>query len=160
MRSSFYNNLKFHEYITAMIENIPHKILVVEDDEIDAMAIERTFKRNYPQTHLIRVENGQDALDFLKANPYPDLILMDIRMPLLDGRETLHIIKQDERLKLIPVIMTSTSDNEDDIKFCYANHASGYIIKPNGLKSFDDMVKSIVGYWFQNCLMAHTQART
>lgn len=135
--------------------SIPHKVLIVEDDDIDAMAVERSFRRSYPEAQLIRAHNGKDALDILRNDSLIDLILMDIRMPVLDGREALREIKTDSVLKKIPVVMTSTSSDNNDITFCYENHANGYVVKPNGMKATDKIIENIIEFWLRSCVIPH-----
>jgi CheY-like chemotaxis protein len=135
--------------------NDPHKVLVVEDDDIDAMAVERSFRRAYPEATLIRAHNGKEALDILQQDSMIDLILMDIRMPVLDGREALREIKTDPHLKKIPVVMTSTSSDKNDITYCYENHANGYVVKPNGIKATDQIIENIIQFWLRSCVVPH-----
>ena len=123
-------------------------VLLVEDSDIDAMLLRRTLARLRPRVRVVRGIDGTDALEKL-AGPdgcRPDLILMDIRMPRMDGREALRQIKEDERLKRIPVIMMSTSRNESDVSFCYHNHANAYVVKSLDARE-GKTVENLVRFW-------------
>lgn len=130
-----------------------HKILIIDDDEVDRMMLERAFRRADPGLQLSKAVNGQDALDMLESKACPDLIILDIRMPVLDGRETLCKIKNDGAWKHIPVIMNSTSADTNDIDFCYQNHANGFIVKPNSLAESDSVVGRLVDFWIKTCAL-------
>jgi CheY-like chemotaxis protein len=101
------------------------------------------------------VADGVDALAFLRrkgifANaPVPDLILLDLILPKMDGREVLKFIKRDENLKVIPAIILTTSDLEADILISYRLHANCYLNKPGELEAFQRLVKSIVDFWLK-----------
>ena len=120
-------------------------ILIVDDSDIDAMLLERVLKRLRPEVNVVRSEDGLVALDTLESCR-PDLIIMDIRMPRMDGREALRQIKEDERLKRIPVIMMSTSRNESDVSYCYSHHANAYVVK--SVEARDGRtIENLVRFW-------------
>ena len=85
-----------------------------------------------------------------KDRECPSIIILDLNLPKKDGREVLKEIKFDEKLKMIPVIVLTTSSNEDDVKMSYGNYASAYVTKPNDLKEFVELIKSFETFWF-NC---------
>ena len=120
-------------------------ILIVEDNDIDAMLLERVLKRLRPKVSIMRSEDGIVALDTLESCR-PDLIIMDIRMPRMDGLETLQQIKSNEKLKRIPVIMMSTSRNESDVSFCYCNYANAYVAKSLDARE-GKTVENLVRFW-------------
>ena len=105
-------------------------------------------------SHLSVVENGEEALSFLRREgsfaeaPRPDLILLDLNLPRMDGREALAEIKSDPALKRIPVIILTTSSAQDDITKAYDNHVNCYITKPVNLEQFIHVLKSIEDFWF------------
>jgi CheY-like chemotaxis protein len=111
-------------------------ILLAEDNEGDILLTKEAFEECKVKTELSVVKNGQEALDFLyQRSEYPnvkkpDLILLDINMPIFNGHEVLMKIKSDAKLKKIPVIMLTTSSNQKDITKAYENHCNSYIKKP------------------------------
>lgn len=133
------------------------KILLIEDNEGDAELTIEALKTNAISSQIKVIDNGKDALQFLKAEGeyseeiLPDLILLDINLPKVDGKEVLHFVKNDEHLKKIPVVMLTTSSLQKDIDYAYNNHANCYIVKPGNLKDFMWAVKSIENFWI-NCV--------
>ncbi|MHA1798349.1 MAG: response regulator [Candidatus Helarchaeota archaeon] len=132
------------------------KILLVEDDKIDVLTLKRAFKKNNYDDQIFVCKNGEDALKFLRHegkysedNKYyrPDIILLDLNMPIMNGLEFLEIIKSDSDLKTIPIIVLTTSRNDNDRIESYKQSVAGYIIKPVEFKSFMNVVKNIKEYW-------------
>lgn len=125
------------------------QILVVDDDDADALMIEEALESTETRTTVARVADGREALDYLhRAAPYqdalrPDLILLDLNMPRMDGRETLAAIKSDDLLKAIPVVILTTSGAEPDITSSYQHRANAYVTKPFGLDDFEATVRKI-----------------
>lgn len=117
----------------------PIRLLLVEDDEADILLAQRAFERANIWNPLDVVRNGREALDYLyhrgefsdsKKYPRPDLILLDLNLPALDGRDVLKTIRADSSLNSIPVVIVSTSDYERDIEFGRQHGVHHYIIKP------------------------------
>jgi CheY-like chemotaxis protein len=125
------------------------QILVVDDDDADALMITEALAATDSQSTVDRVADGREALDFLRQEgaftgaPRPDLILLDLNMPRMDGRETLAAIKSDERLKAIPVVILTTSGAAPDIASSYQHRANAYVTKPFGLDDFEETVRQI-----------------
>ncbi|MBN1600347.1 MAG: response regulator [Chitinispirillaceae bacterium] len=112
-------------------------ILLAEDDEAQAIIVKRNLKNAGISNKIIHFWHGGEILDFLKKEALSNhpidtsyLILLDIRMPVINGKEALQQIKEDAYLRKIPVIMLTTSDDPDDISYCYENGCSAYIAKP------------------------------
>ncbi|MCP4642972.1 MAG: response regulator [bacterium] len=132
-------------------------ILLVEDDPADQELTRRALQECPSCGALYVVENGEKALDYLfrrkeyghpAVSPEPDLIILDLNMPRVDGAEVLRQIRDDGRLCHIPVIVLTTSEREDDISRTYELGANSYITKPMSFDRFADVVQSLERYWF------------
>jgi chemotaxis family two-component system response regulator Rcp1 len=129
------------------------KILLVEDNEGDIVLTLEGLREARIHNHVSVVKDGEQALLFLHQSPpytnadTPNLILLDINLPRVDGKEVLHAIKNDDRLKKIPVVMLTTSGSEKDVLDAYNNHANCYITKPVDYRNFMDVVQSIKEFW-------------
>lgn len=132
----------------------PIKVLLVEDSFEDRTLIMEVLHDEKIALTLSCVEDGEQAMAYLnKQAPYenvdlPDLILLDLNLPGLDGREVLAEIKSTPSLKGIPVVILTTSDAEDDIARSYTLQASCYVVKPITLEKFNKIVRSINDFWF------------
>jgi len=130
-------------------------ILLAEDNEGDILLTKEAFEECKVKTELSVVKNGQEALDFLyQRSEYPnvkkpDLILLDINMPIFNGHEVLMKIKSDAKLKKIPVIMLTTSSNQKDITKAYENHCNSYIKKPLDISEFMEAILKIEDFWLK-----------
>ncbi|MEB2784210.1 response regulator [Algoriphagus persicinus] len=135
-------------------------ILLVEDNEGDIVLTLEAFEEGKIKTEISVVKNGQDALDYLynrgkyEKSEKPDLILLDINIPIITGLDVLKEIKTDTKLKKIPVIVLTTSSNEKDINMAYQNHANSYIVKPIELEDFLKAVLKIEEFWIQLTTLA------
>lgn len=131
----------------------PIEILLVEDNPGDARLAKEALRDSKLKNNLYVVEDGVEAIKFLDAEtPYenavrPDLILLDLNLPRMDGREVLKAIKSDERFKRIPVVILTMSNAEEDILKSYNLHANCYITKPLDLDQFIKVVQSIEDFW-------------
>ncbi len=129
------------------------EILLVEDNPGDVRLTQEAFKEGKMINNLSVVGDGVKAMGFLRKegkyanSPEPNLILLDLNMPRMDGREVLAEIKKDENLRHIPVIVLTTSEAEQDIFKSYDLHANCYITKPVDLDQFNNVVKSINDFW-------------
>jgi CheY-like chemotaxis protein len=124
-------------------------ILLIEDDRVDAMTVKRALKEINVCNPLHVVRNGEEALEFLRdvASPRPGIILLDLNMPRMNGLEFLKIAKQDDRLKLIPVIVLTTSREERDRLESFNLSVAGYMIKPVDYMQFVEVMRAINIYW-------------
>lgn len=124
-------------------------ILLAEDDDGDAFLLEEAIEKTQFESTLHRTVNGAEAQAFLqdKNNPRPDMIILDLNMPCMDGHEVLQWIKSDDDLKDIPVGILTTSSDDADIKKSYKNYASYYITKPKNFEDLQNIVKIIDDFW-------------
>lgn len=129
--------------------NSDKSILLVEDDEIDRMTVERALREIHVTNRLAMVENGEEALEYLQdpANSRPGIILLDLNMPRMNGIEFLELIKKDEALRRIPVIVLTTSKDEQDRVNSFNLGVAGYMIKPVDYMQFVEVVRTINMYW-------------
>jgi CheY-like chemotaxis protein len=131
----------------------PIEILLVEDNPGDVRLTRETLKETKVLNTLSVVDDGEKALQFLRRQapyenaPRPDLVLLDLNIPKLDGREVLQSIKDDPDLRVIPVVVLTTSKAEEDILKSYQLHANCYISKPVELDGFITVVRSIENFW-------------
>ena len=139
----------------AEIPNVePIQILLVEDNLGDARLAVEALKESKVVNTLYHVEDGVQAMRFLRRQgeyvgmPVPDLILLDLNLPRRDGREVLEEIKGDSELRIIPVVVLTTSAAERDLVKTYHLHANAYIVKPIDLERFIEIVHAIEGFWF------------
>lgn len=123
-------------------------ILLVEDDIVDTMTVERALNDLEITNRLIRTINGEEALEYLKSDSKekPCVILMDLNMPKMNGIEFLKIIKSDEALKEIPVIVLTTSSEEQDIDESFKLGVAGYMVKPVDYEEFLEKIRAIDSY--------------
>jgi CheY-like chemotaxis protein len=126
------------------------EILLVEDNRGDAQLASMAFREARIENHLTIAATGEEALELLRepTRRPPDLVLLDLNLPKLSGRDVLVAIKEDRRLMHIPVIVLSASENEQDIARSYDLHATAYIVKPLTLAKFRDVVSTIEQFFF------------
>ena len=129
-------------------------ILIAEDDADDRFLLQAAFEENGFKDTLHFVENGVEVLDYLnslqpfdKEKKFPRFILLDLNMPKKDGREVLKELKQHPELKKIPVVIFSTTNNEQEMRRCYELGANSYITKPNSFESLLKTVAELRSYW-------------
>lgn len=127
-------------------------ILLVEDSEDDYEATVRAFKKANLRNAISWCRSGQEAIDFLKTEK-PGMILLDLNMPGMDGRKTLQVIKENEALKQIPVIILTTSGDEKDIQACYRMGANTYVQKPVSFTGLIEAITRLKEYWFEIALL-------
>ncbi len=129
--------------------NTKRVILLVEDDLVDVMTVKRAIRDVNIPNELAVAGNGEEALEYLEnsENQLPGLILLDLNMPRMNGVEFLSVIKKDDRLKMIPVIVLTTSNQEKDIVESFKLSVSGYMLKPVDYREFLDIMRNIDCYW-------------
>ena len=132
-----------------MTEHKPIDVLLVEDDPGDVLMTREAFEHNKVRNRLSVVADGVSALEFLRKEgqyadaPTPDLVLLDLNLPRMDGREVLEAMKSDEHLRAIPVVVLTTSEAEEDVVRSYSLHANAYVTKPVDFDRFIDVVRQI-----------------
>lgn len=131
--------------------------LVVEDSDEDFFAFERIVRKLSITQSIYRCSDGDEALDFLyhrgqytdpKQAPRPSIILLDLNLPGIDGRDVLSQIKQDRDLSIIPVVVFTTSSNPKDVEICYQQGVNSYIIKPINVNKLMRSIQLLIEYWF------------
>ncbi|MDY6802349.1 MAG: response regulator [Cyanobacteriota bacterium] len=138
-----------------MLEEKAINILLVEDDEVDVMNVKRAFKKNKISNPLYIASNGLEALKMLRGEegsmpaipPRRRLILLDLNMPKMNGLEFLHELRADPKLKVTPVIVLTTSDEDRDRVEAYNMNVAGYILKPVTFSKFAEVMATLNKYW-------------
>jgi two-component system, chemotaxis family, response regulator Rcp1 len=134
-------------------DGIPIEVLLVEDSPGDVRLTKEVFREANRDIHLHVASDGLEAMAFLRRQgahadaPRPDLILLDLNLPKMDGREVLAQVKNDESLKTIPTVILTTSHSQADIVKSYQLQANCYLSKPVQLEAFESLVKSINDFW-------------
>ena len=129
------------------------EILLVDDSSIDFKLTSKAFERERLKVNLHHVENGEECLAFLRKQgkysevPTPDLILLDINMPVMDGHEVLAKLVQDENLKHLPVIVLTSSEDERDVLMMYKLRCNAYLTKPVDAFKFQEVIKLLNAFW-------------
>ena len=134
----------------------PNLVMLVEDNVDHAELVIRTLEEHRIANKVRHFLDGQSALDFLhhrgeysgvETAPRPQIILLDLRLPRVDGIDVLKTIKEDDALKTIPVIILTTSEAEKDVLRAYNNHANSYLVKPVGYPEFKKLMDDLMNYW-------------
>lgn len=138
------------------MENKEVEILLIEDNPSDAEMTIRALRKSNIANHLVHLKDGEEALEFIfgtgifdgrNTKNLPKVILLDLKMPKVDGIEVLKRIKADEKTKLIPVVVLTSSNEDPDISTCYKLGANSYIVKPVGFENFIKAVADLGMYW-------------
>lgn len=143
--------------------NSPLEILLVEDSPDDIFLFKEVLKDTKINIKLSVATDGRSAIDFIfkkgeyENAPTPDIILLDLNLPKLDGREVLNIVKSDDEIKMIPVIVLTTSQNLDDINDAYMKSANCYIPKPVDLEQFTNVLTTIEDFWLNIVRLPHVE---
>ena len=142
----------------------PAEILLVEDNDDDVELMRIGFKQSRLVVNLHRVRNGEDCMEFLRkegahaSDPTPDLILLDLNMPKMDGREVLAEIVADPKLMHLPIVVMTTSSAERDVQAAYQLRCNSYIVKPIDFKQFVTVIQSLGNYWFTVVVLPSPQS--
>jgi len=136
-----------------MAGSSPLQFLLVEDDDSHAELVMLAMAENQITNTIDRVADGEQALAYLRQEgefsnkTRPDVVLLDLKLPKVDGLEVLDILKKDEVLQVIPVVILTTSANEADRAKAYHSHANSYLAKPVDFEKFHQMIKDLKFYW-------------
>jgi two-component system response regulator len=134
----------------------PLEILLVEDNPQEAELTIRALKKRTLANHFVHVHDGQEAVDFIfnrgryqgtEAYEMPKVVLLDLKLPKLDGLEVLRQIRKDERTRLMPVVVLTSSREDRDVVEAYALGANSYIVKPVDFEKFLEVVSNMITYW-------------
>lgn len=134
----------------------PVLVMLVEDNPDHAELVIRTLEDHHIANKISHFSDGQSALDYLlrrdkysdpAENPRPHIILLDLRLPRVDGLEVLKVIKDNDDLKNIPVVVLTTSEAEKDVTRAYSNHVNSYLVKPAGFEEFSKLMNDLGFYW-------------
>lgn len=134
----------------------PLTILHVEDNTDHAQLVARSLERNRVANVIYHVTDGEEALDYLflrgkyanpESAPRPQIVLLDLRLPKVDGLEVLRTIKTSDALSTIPVVILTSSEAEKDVAQAYEYHANSYLVKPVGFEKFSDLMQQLGFYW-------------
>lgn len=124
-------------------------ILLVEDDQVDVMTVKRALKEIHVTNPVVSLENGEEALKYLRDpnSAKPCIILLDLNMPIMNGIEFLQVAKQDAQFKRIPVVVLTTSEEQQDKVNSFDLGVAGYMAKPVDYRQFVEVMRSIDAYW-------------
>lgn len=136
---------------------MPYELLVVEDSDDDYDAFARTCRTVGFEGDLRRFDDAENALDYLRGlnlrspgdTDLPGLIVLDLNLPGMDGRDFLEILKSDQELRQLPVVVFTTSSNEGDVAYCYKHYVNGYHLKAMDMERFEAEVRLLLDYWFR-----------
>lgn len=130
-------------------------ILFIDDDMIEVMKLKRTIMKLNLNHNITVANNGEEGLDILKLKDrLPDIILLDLNMPKMNGLEFLKIAKSDDRLKFIPVVILTTSNNQRDLLECFKLGIQGYMTKPVKYEEYVSKIDKLQAYWSSNQLLS------
>ncbi|RAM52235.1 MAG: response regulator [Hapalosiphonaceae cyanobacterium JJU2] len=139
-----------------MATKLSEPLLVVEDSNEDFRILQRLMRRMAVQNPIHRCTSGDEVLDYLYQEgknidglSRPSVILLDLNLPGIDGRDILEQLKQDKTFREIPIVIFTTSSNPKDIEFCYQKGANGYLVKPMDVQELQKTIQAFVDYWLQ-----------
>lgn len=128
-------------------------ILLVEDDAIEVIKFNRSIAKLGQLHQVIEANNGEEALSYLGTNYLPDLLLLDLNMPKMNGLEFLKMLRNSDHLKYLPTVVLTTSVNEKDLKTAYSLGVAGYIVKPLKYEDYVTKIAALLDYWKHNELV-------
>lgn len=141
----------------------PAQILLAEDNDDDVILTRQAFKHCGVHVELHHVNNGADCMKYLRKHPpfetatTPDLILLDLNMPLLTGPQVMAQITVDEQLQHLPVVVLTTSQHQEEVLKMYRMRVNSYFVKPVHFSEFQEVVKALGAYWFKSAVLTTSQ---
>ena len=135
------------------MDGVALHILLIEDDDAHAMIVEKGFRSAGMRGTIDRVRDGVEGVAYVKQDgayadcPRPQLILLDLKLPRMDGHQVLQVLKADNQFKAIPIVVLTTSDADNDAEQAYALHANSYLVKPVNFAEFRQLIGAVVSYW-------------
>jgi len=130
-----------------MNQNASVEVLLVEDNPLDAEMTMRALSQAESPPSVRWVKDGEEALEFLRSQPRPKLVLLDLKMPKVDGLEVLRELRSADRLDMVPVVVLTSSTQDRDIGECYRLGANGFVVKPIDLRELERVVHRIGLFW-------------
>ena len=126
-------------------------LLLIEDDQIETLKFEQIVGKINKKHKVVIAKNGEEALkNIKKSSTLPNVILLDLNMPKMNGIEFLQLLKKDEKWKYIPVVVLTTSNYTNDILKCYEIGVAGYIMKPLKYQEYKELIENLINYWSIN----------
>lgn len=132
-------------------------VLIVEDEQNDQLFIQRALNKHAEGTSVKFVPSAEDALEYLEHNAAPALIVTDLTMPGMGGHQLVSKLKADDRHRRTPIIVLSTSSDNQDINDAYDNHANSYLVKPRDLSGYMNIVTTLRDFWFKTASLPQRQ---
>lgn len=136
----------------------PRSVLLVEDNPGDVLLIRTALDEWTVPPGITLAADGAEALDLLRGNFHPDLVLLDLNLPKVDGHEVLRAMKGDPKLRLVPVVILSSSESRADILGAYADHCNAYVCKPDSLAEYRRLLGSLERFWFESAVLPGSHA--
>jgi CheY-like chemotaxis protein len=142
------------------------KIVIIEDNPADAKTLRVALARRDPDIETILLEDGVRAIEYFSSSSFdddadpPDLVFLDLNLPIVSGFEVLEFLKSDPQLRKLPVVVLSGSSSQQEIERCYAAGANSYFCKPTGIQQVFDMAAELVSYWFEHAKLPKRFAAT
>ena len=137
------------------------KIAIIDDNPADARTLRVALARRDPDIEFVVLEDGERAIEYFnEEQELPDLVLLDLNLPIVSGFEVLEFLKSDPQLRKLPVIVLSGSSSQHEIERCYAAGANSYFCKPTGIQEVFDMAAQLVTYWFDQAKLPISFAAT
>lgn len=133
-------------------------ILLIEDDTIEILKLKRSIAKLEEQHTIIEAHNGEEALSLLKEGPLPELLLLDLNMPKMNGLEFLKQLRRLPDLQYLPTVVLTTSVNQADLKAAYSLGVAGYIVKPLRYEEYVTKIAALLTYWKNNVLVSPHKA--
>lgn len=131
-------------------------LLIVEDSKADQIFIKRAVEALGNDITYVVANDGQEALEHLQSGGRPKVVVTDLKMPRLDGRQLVQAIKSNAATRMIPTLVFSTSTAQEDVDSCYASHANAYVVKPSSPKDYAAFARRLYDFWLEQAALPKT----